>query len=239
MPYKLILPTGKTRKVPRVTEILRAGMPKPAVYDWELRGVATWAAAHPEVVEQEGPDVAISGFRAGNTAAARGRAVHGWIAAYLKHENLPPLFPDEMGYTDAFKRWFDAHFDGRRPHDMRVEQTLTDSDITVAGTADCIVGRQLYDWKTVGSREDREAHIWPDHLAQLGAYASMTRPVVTGQVGRVSWPDIEVASIVRLYSDGSHRTHTITGPELDDAIRLWRAVRQVAAATMQTSRGAS
>ena len=232
MPYKLTLPTGDTRRIPRVTEIIGAGMPKPAVALWELRGVATWAAQNSHIVQEQGPDAAITAFRSDREAANRGNAVHRWIATILKGEPPPALLASQSGYKTAFTAWMVLNLDGSRLTDALIEQTLTNEDVTVAGTADFILHGHLYDWKTVEKHTDNDAGIWPDHLAQLGAYASMNRLVdARGNVSRSLWAtEIYAASIVRLYADGHHATHTITGYELQNAVALWQAVLVVAQA---------
>lgn len=232
MTYKLTLPTGATHEVPRVTEVIRAGMPKPALHLWELRGVSDYSVRHPDL----DADLAIAGWRKSvRHAAKRGTAVHKWIAAILNGDRPPALLASQSGYKKAFTDWMVDNLcpatGGRwspRGQD-HVEQTLTDTQVTVAGTADFICNGRLYDWKTSEKRSDKG--VWPDHIAQLGAYTSMTRLVNDGQIGLPAIvPLVHTASIVRLYADGTYDTTTFAGDDLRDAINLWHAVRTVARA---------
>lgn len=234
MPYKLTLPTGEVRTVPRVTEVVRAGMPRPALHEWELREVVKFTANYTRGRVASYEDVIAAWRRTQARHANRGTAVHKWIAAILKGEVPPALMSSQSGYKVAFTSWMVEH-------DIAgglVEQTLTDLEVTVAGRPDFIYQGHLYDWKTVEKRKDDEKP-YSDQIVQLGAYASMfhlvTDGVVTARRARAmfrSAPRVDAASVVRLYADGTHETWTLEGRSLHDAVDLWLAVRRVAQATM-------
>ena len=224
MPYRLILDDGAVVTVPRVTEVVEAGMPKPAIVAWERRGAVRWAADHP-VAARHDPDAALRGFQRQQHAAQRGQTLHAWIAAMVAEEPMSPLPASHRGYQEAFSAWAEEH------HPVLagalLEQTLCDYAGTVAGRADCILADgHLIDWKTTETLADRP---WPDHVAQLGAYASMVRLVDDkGRVGEIS-PFVAKASVVQLVSNGEHRTWTWDRFNTDDrslhqAMALWRAV---------------
>ena len=227
-PYKITLPDGTTTEARRVTEVIRAGMPRLALHEWELRGVAEFARS------QGGQfgDIRqlIAAWRKANSGAAnRGTAVHKWIAATLTGALTPALLSSQAGYKLAWTNWW-ADCDLAPEHqthgDVLVEQTLCSADRTIAGTADLIWGSTLIDWKTVEKNPD--AAPWPDHLAQMGAYSTM--PYVVDPNGRATeWaPEIEEARIVRLCSDGTYHEHVLTGDDLLRAQALWEAVQYVA-----------
>jgi hypothetical protein len=224
MGYKIALETGEVHDVPRVTEVIRAGMARPALTAWELREAVGFALGNP------GRDVAstISAWRRERARhTERGTAVHRFIQATCTGATPPALLASQRGYKLAFTDFMVEH-----DLDLRgalVEQTLTDDRVSVAGTADLITNGHLYDWKTVEKKKGEG--IWPDQLAQLGAYASMVLCVDDGRPGRPA-PAVNAASVVRLYADGSHSVETIRGEELREAIALWYAVRRVARATM-------
>lgn len=230
-PYHLQLPTGAIRDVPRVTEVIRHGMPKPQLHEWEIREALKWAAPMEatEMDDAAATRVIASWRRDHSRHANRGTAVHKWIAAVLAGTTQPALLSSQSGYKASFVDWMVEHLGG----DMRgalVEQTLTDARATVAGTADFVFDGHLYDWKT---SEHDDPRLWPDQVAQLGAYALLTRLVdAGGHVGGAA-PVVRRASIVRLFADGTHRTFTLAGDDLTEAISLWMAVRRVARATMQ------
>ena len=241
-PHKLTLSGGgAVREVPRVTEIIRAGLPSPALRAWELRGVVDWAMDHYGIVRARGPEAAISGFhRDSRGAAERGSAVHRWIAVILRGEPPPALAMSQRGYTRAFTSWMVDHVDESPGH--LVEQRLCDDKISVAGTADYVRDGVLYDWKTVGERPSAEPPLWPNQIAQLGAYAAMKYLVDDDGLVRVLGdphvrlaPRITRAAIVRLYPDGSYHQIDLGTEALMDAITLWYAVKKVAAATMVKS----
>ena len=238
-PYKITMPTGDVRSLPRVTEVIRAGMPRPALQEWELREVVKWAQGFPDFTHSHSASEIIAAWRKDHRKHAdRGTAVHRWIAAILRGDPPPAMLASHSGYKIAFMNWMsDPDWSRHLERDRcMVEQTLASWDYGVAGTADLIVlypdGKGvLYDWKTVdGKPGDDGAPMWPQQLAQLGAYASMDLLVEDGVVIGAEVPLIHAASVVRLYVDGSYRVLTVEGVGLEGARDLWDAVRTVARA---------
>ena len=217
--------------MPRVTEIISAGMPKPELDEWKLKDLASFAAANPH----RDADILLARWRGhSHRHADRGTAVHRWIAGFLSGQPVAPS-PQLAGYVAAFRAWY---LDNGPKLAGPVEQMLADYDVTVCGTADYICDGHLYDWKTA---EERSGHPpWPAHVAQIGAYSSMSRYVVEGKVGYVVEGKVEppywrgtafrAASIVRLYADGTFEEDVYEGEKLADTKTLWEAVRTVARA---------
>ncbi len=230
MPYQIVDATGALHEVPRVTEVVKAGMPRPELAEWELRNVAKWAAEHPSLVRVFGVDKAISEVRkVGREKMARGTAVHRYMQALFTGEAPPALLRSYDGYKRACTDFL-TEYGPVSP--ALVEQTLTDDGLTVAGTADLIArvgpwGAVLLDWKTV--EDDSGGDLWPDQLAQLGAYASMACLVDDGKVAGPA-PFVTQAAVVRLCSTGRYRVLWATVEEAKDH---WRAVRRVARATTE------
>ena len=223
-PRRLTLPTGEVRTVPRVTEIIEAGMPAPELEEWKLKDLASFAAANPH----RDADILLTRWRGhSHRHADRGTAVHRWIAAFLTGR---PVKSDPLlaGYVAAFRAWYLDH--GPRTLTARVEQMLADYDVTVCGTADWICDGRLYDWKTAEKRSDHPP--WPSHVAQIGAYCSMSRYVDEHRVGPPDWRGtaFRAASIVRLYADGTFEEDVYEDEKLADAKTLWETVRTVARA---------
>jgi len=229
MGYRLTMPDGEVRDVPRVTEVIRSAMARPALHEWELRSLAEWCLGWEAKKYDTGAQI-LAAFRRDHARHAnRGTAVHKWIAAVLTGGPQPVLMKSQAGYKTAFTNFMVDHLSDLSG--ALVETTLTDDRVSVAGTADLVCAGHLYDWKTVEKKNGRGG-IWPDQLAQLGAYASMDRVVEHGRIGR-RVPAVKAASVVRLYADGRYETTTICGSELHDAVALWYAVKRVAAATMK------
>jgi hypothetical protein len=212
----------------RVTQVIRRGMPSPFLERWKLREAVRWALANPPLsVDDDAVAACIAAWESDSRKhSRRGTDVHRLIATWIRDATLDVTVPAEHeGYWAAFHEWLRSEWFAVKSDEVRVEQTLLDGSMTVAGTADLISGGVLVDWKTAATRSDEEA--WPDQVAQVGAYASMKYLVTNKKVaGRA--PVIREARIVRLCADGSWREHKIAGGDLADAKALWSHVREVA-----------
>lgn len=225
MTYHLRLHDGTPIEADRVTEIIRAGMPRPRLDAWLLREAARY------VMENSGRfpnvDALLAAWRRDSQkASARGIHVHRIIAATLRDDERFQVPAHCVGYIEAFDAWRSNKGSDWCP--THVEQTLASPEINVAGTADVIFDRHLLvDWKTADKTSEEDA--WPDQVAQVGAYASLRTLVADGAVtGPV--PRIEEARIVRLHADGTWHETVLEGTGLDKARDLWRHVLHVARA---------
>lgn len=212
--YKITKPTGESVVARRVTEVIRSAMAKPALQEWELRQVATWclASTYPAGTD---PRTAIAEWRTfSRTAANRGTKVHKWICAQLTGAPTTALDKTLMPYADAWCKWLAAHAPGAP--DL-CETTLVERGFEVAGTADAVFGNLLVDFKASERGSEKP---WPDHVAQLGAYASMP---LTADLDPA--PVVDRVQIVSLHADRTYRVHEVS---INRALRLWRACRTIA-----------
>ena len=215
MTYALRSADGTVTEAARVTEVIRDVLaPSDDLDRWRLRRVVTLSAAH-----RISADAAIRLMQSDRTSAARGLHVHAWIAATLRTQRAPSLTPSEEPFTRQWSRWRDAH-----PWPVHcIEQTVTTRDSpVVAGTFDAQLidetGRRwLYDWKTVTTIPPT-AHV--DHVAQLGAYATLRDAVESDGTVTVRLNPCDRAAVVYL-SVGALMTAEVN---LVIARRIWRSV---------------
>jgi hypothetical protein len=214
--YTVILPDGSTRTARRVTEMIRAGMPAPGLVEWQLRELAAWCNRNTAFAD---PKATIAQWRKESRHHAdRGTRVHKWIAATLTGEDAPVLPRTETGFSRAFTEWMLEH-GPEHGSNVAVEETRTTIGGLVAGTADAIIDGVLYDWKTVETH--RDDHPFPEHITQLGAYASLDRRLDVDQPAT----QVDHTYLVCLARDGTFSEYEITRVE---AIELWQAVEHVA-----------
>lgn len=224
----------------RVTEVIRLGMPKPALHEWELREAIafTLQCRNRDRYVDRPPELVIRGilrdWRSTRRHAERGTEVHKVIAAALRG-TWEPTRNEHLGYLRAFSAWLRTSGLGDKA--AYIEQTVWDGE-TIAGTADAFFTTGfLIDWKTTEKLRQYPTNerIWPDHLAQLGAYASMTRYLVR-RTSRGPFtddgpcPTVTEAAIVTLDSTGAFCEARLSKEELEDAKALWLHVKAVAEA---------
>lgn len=217
----------------RVTEVIRSGMPKPALCEWELREAVKFTLHH----FVKGPDDderakrILSMFRSTRRHAERGTEVHKIIAAALRG-TWEPARNEHLPYLRAFSHWLEDSGRGRPV--VWVEQTLWDAE-GIAGTVDAVFSTGLLvDWKTT-EKLPEVPRVWPDHLAQLGAYASMTRCLSRRTARGLYYdggpcPTVTEAAVVTLDSTGAYCEARLSKEELEDAKALWLHVKAVAEA---------
>ena len=229
MGYRVTLQTGREVTADRVTHIIRRGMPSPFLERWKLKEAVRFALTNPPLgVGDDDLDAVIKAWASDSLRhSRRGTNIHRLIAHWLTDPVVGIEVPEEHeGYWHAFLTWLGGkHGKGLPSGDLRIEQTLLDASCSVAGTADLIAGDVLVDWKT--AEKNWSGPPWPDHVAQVGAYASMRYTVDDRTVsGRA--PQITRAMIVRLCADGTSHTTVLESPDLLAARSLWRHVREVA-----------
>jgi hypothetical protein len=198
------------QQVPRVTHVIRSVLVAPALQAWRERRIAELACEGGRT-----PERVLAEIRSDRTAMERGSQVHRWIAAALVG-NVTLIL------TIYAVRWSAWHREHRTWKVLEVEQPVTTVQRRAAGTLDAMFstreGRVLVDWKTTENAPlDRP---WLSHVAQLGAYASMS--FTWTDEGRTLFRFTRPArgAVVYLTPDG-YRHHTV---DLDEAVRLWEHV---------------
>ncbi len=155
------------KPAPSVTEIIRTlGFSTPGLMAWQrscyLRGV------DPDKVRDD--------------AAARGTAVHAWIARHIKGEQQPtdddPFAVArelQQDVKDIFAMWL-AWFNARTLDVKLCEQRLVNVDERYHGTPDLVAVEDgewtVYDWKT--SSDDKPKL---EHWLQVAAYADLVSEI--------------------------------------------------------------
>lgn len=201
---------------PSVTAILGAVFPKPALSAWKIRTTAELARQYPDE-----PIHGLMDRHPGPGGKNRGSRVHKAIEAALRDGDLPELEAEDQAMFKAFADWW-----GLCPFDVEaVEQTIWNPLLGYAGTADAFLrddsGLLVADWKTC---RELPAEPWPDHLAQLAAYAAFETVRVdlaagdgVGKAGELP----EAGLIVYLSELGDVRAFPIGGEDWDRAEKLW------------------
>jgi hypothetical protein len=165
---------------PSVTSIIGLVWPKPELELWKQATIAELARQHPHTdVERLLRDY-------GPRGDLRGTAVHKVIAAHLVTGDAGQHSPDPevQRHYDAWAEWWAD----QRLEIVGVEHTLADPDRRWAGTADLLAGAGtsggirsewlVLDWKTCKRLPERP---WPEHVAQVAAYARMAGAKDGGQ----------------------------------------------------------
>jgi hypothetical protein len=156
-------------KVPGVTTILGAAMPKPALIEWAGKTTASYAVDHWTELAELTPSKQLdrlnkARFEERDTAARRGTEVHRLAEQLVKGEQVD--VPDELAghvqaYVDFLNTW--------EPAPVGVEMVVANRTIGYCGTVDLIASlrgvRWLLDVKTARSG------IFPETALQCCAYA--------------------------------------------------------------------
>lgn len=180
---------------PSVTSIIGLVWPRPDLERWKQNTIAELARRHlrtdvERLLRDHGP-----------RGDLRGTAVHKLIAAHLATGEAGQHSPDGevQRFYDAWAEWWAE----QRLEIVGVEHTLADPDRRWAGTADLLAmvelsdGHRLLhdglviDWKTCQRLPERP---WPEHMAQVAAYARMAE----AEDGGVPWE----GSVVYVSPDG-------------------------------------
>jgi hypothetical protein len=177
--YHFTTPNGQRVRLPSVTTILGATMPKHALMDWyEARG-----AEGAVILEREGvlagvpPDMAIEVVRGrgvgasdfAKIAAKRGVDVHGILQSYCETGDFPGAseYPEDYrGYIRGLAAWLIK----ADPQPVATERLIVHPEHGYAGRTDLratIYGTDtLCDLKT-----NRRAQLYPEAALQLAGYA--------------------------------------------------------------------
>jgi hypothetical protein len=156
-------------KVPGVTTILGAALPKPALIEWAGKTTAAYAIDHWEELGELTPSKRLARldkarFEERDAAARRGTEVHRLAEALVSGEEV--TVPDELaGHVESYVDFLDAW----EPEPVLVEAVIANRAVGYCGTVDLVADmggtRWLLDVKTARSG------IFGETALQLCAYA--------------------------------------------------------------------
>jgi hypothetical protein len=177
--YNFTPPGGRRVRLPSVTTILGAVMPKQALLDWyEARG-----AEGAVILEREGlltdvpPDMAIEVVRArgvgasdfAKIAAKRGVDVHGILQRYCETGDFPGAseYPEDYrGYIKGLAKWLIK----ADPQPVATERLIVHPENGYAGRTD--LRASVYGVDTLCDlKTNRRAQLYPEAALQLAGYA--------------------------------------------------------------------
>jgi hypothetical protein len=229
-------------KVPGVTTVKDAGLPKPGLMKWHADQVARFAVDHKDEWINLPPIEAYdllrkAPYRALNKAAVKGSTVHKFADRLLAGETVD-VSPELIGYVRSAATFIEE-FDFRTWHTEVVVHSADEHDH--AGKLDAIgtillpdlpeydiytpdeEGRipVIVDWKTSASG------VYGETAYQLGAYRH-SRWMVLPDGEEVEMPHVELTIAVHLAEDGYTAWPLETGPEV---YRDFLFVKEVARVT--------
>lgn len=214
---------GAGTRVPGVTTIVKAGVPKgDALVNWSAKATAQYAVDHWDELALLGPAARYekllkARYEDRDGAANRGTAVHRYGEALLRGES--PMVPGELvGHVEAYARFLEE-FDVRPVH---VEFGCISYRFGRSGTADLCAELTHPDRGRVTGLIDvktSRSGIYGEVALQLGGY----RFADYWEVDGVEVPPVEVDGCYALHvrSDG-YSLHPIEVTEAED-LALWHA----------------
>jgi hypothetical protein len=160
--------TDDGRKVPGVTTLLGAGVPKPALVGWAGRVVAETAVELGDELARLGDGAAawLQGApnRIRDAQADKGRTIHDICAGLA--QGLTVDVPAEVaGYVDAYLTWQGEWLD----EVLAVERPIINRRLWYAGTFDLIARLRTGKVALVDAKTG-DSGIWPETCLQVAAY---------------------------------------------------------------------
>lgn len=208
-------------RVPGVTSILSAGLPKPALVNWAANVTAEYAVDHWAELAEQGPAARLktltkARYADRDAAANRGTQVHGLAERLIIGEQVD--VPDELaGHVESYLRFLDEW----EPAPVIVEGVVISRRHRYAGTFDLIADiageRWLLDLKTSRSG------IFGEVALQLAAYRYADAVLVGDTEQPV--PEVDRTGAVHVRADGYDLIPVTAGPA---EFRAFRYVQQVA-----------
>lgn len=189
------------QKVPGVTTILNAAMPKPALIEWAGKTTAAYAIDYWDELADLTPSKRLdrlnrARFEEKDKAARRGTEVHRLAEALVKGEEVE--VPEELaGHVDAYVDFLNTW----EPVAAAVEVVVANRTVGYCGTVDLVADlrgtRWLLDIKTARSG------IFPETALQCCAYArAETYVCAEGEEHPMSDLGIERVGAVHVRADG-------------------------------------
>lgn len=210
------------RKIPGVTTIIGAGLPKPALVDWAARTTAEYAGDHWD----ELTDMTVSerirtltGARWETSRAAMGRGTdihhHAEQLATTGTTGVPEAL---LGPVTAYANWL-RDFD---VHTVAAELVVVNRTHGYAGTLDLIADiagqRWLLDAKTGKG-------VFPDAALQIAAYRYAEKCLEFNEDGERDMIQVDRTGVIHIGPDTCRLIPVEVGPE---QYRMFRYIQQVA-----------
>jgi hypothetical protein len=217
------------QKIPSVTTILGAGLPKPALVEWAARMSAEYVVDHWDDLEGMAPSarhkaVLAARWESSRAAMARGTAIHEAAEALHRDQEFVP--PENIDGPVRAYAAFLTDWDVRPVH---VEATVINRRHRYAGTLDLIAdigshrNRWLLDIKT-GSG------VFGDVALQLAAYRYAEAILLNDT--EIEMHPVDHVGVIHVTPDACELVPVIAGPE---QFRQFLYVAQVAAFTEHSS----
>lgn len=215
---------GNGQKIPGVTSILSAGIPKPALVGWGIRSVAEYAINRWDDLDKIGPadrlkELKGSPYAERDAAANRGTEVHA-LAEQLVN-GIEVDVPDALaGHVESYVKFLDDW----APVPVLTEVTVVNYTIGYAGTLDSVLDmagqRWLADVKT-------SKGVYGETALQCAAYARAEFYVDTDGTER-PMIDVDRIACIHVRADG----YDLRPLVFDDSVFLnFRYAAAVARAT--------
>jgi hypothetical protein len=156
-------------KVPSVTTVIKAGVPKPFLVPWAAKMAAEHADANWYRLSKLGPEERVSEIKNAHKvytekAANIGNIVHKLIECWSTGAPYPEWPKEVEGFVDQFIKFMTVH----RPEFIESEVTVWSREHNYAGTADFIA--KLGDVVVLGDVKTGRA-VYPEVGLQLSALA--------------------------------------------------------------------
>jgi len=187
------------RKMPGVTSILSAGLPKPALVNWAGNATAEAAVNRWDELGELPPADRLKALKAAryeerDAAARRGTEVHALAEKLVLGEEV--TVPDELrGHVESYLGFLDDW----QPVPLYVESTVVNYTHGYAGSLDLIGG--LYDGTVfLGDVKTNRSGIFPEVALQLAAYR-YAEFILTPE-GEEPMPRVDVSYALWIRSDG-------------------------------------
>lgn len=212
-------PTGK---IPSVTAILGAGLPKPALPEWAARESAQYVLDHwQELVDQKPSDryKAVLGARweSSRRAMARGTEVHAMGQLLVAGIPIIEVTDELRGAAEAYARLCDR----LRIQPRLVERPIINRRHGYAGTFDLAAGIDIDDW-LIDLKTGKG--IYPDVALQLAAYNNAEH-YLDDDDQEHEWAPAARCGVIHIGIDSAELIPVEAGPE---QFRNFLYVKQVA-----------
>jgi len=159
-----------SRRVPGVTDLLRDGIPKPALINWAARSAAEYAADNVDTIATLERDAAVDLIKSAhnrnrNRAAVRGTDVH--ALAFQLRTGAEVDVPDELaGFVDAYLQYLDDW----TPELVAIERPVLNRRWFYAGTFDEVARLRGHSRAALIDIKTGASGVFPETCLQVAAY---------------------------------------------------------------------
>lgn len=216
---------GNGAKVPGVTSILSAGLPKPFLVNWAGNATAEAAVNRWDELSQMGPADRLAALKAAryeerDAAARRGTEVHAIAEQLARGETV--TVPDELrGHVESYLGFLDDW----DPEPIYLEATVVNYSCGYAGSLDMI--HRLRDGAVIlADIKTNRSGIYGETSLQLAAYR-YAEFIVT-EHGEEPMPTVDETHALWIRADGYSVIPLNTSPEVFDDFRRVAATARAA-----------